>query len=214
MKKKNKLFWSILLLGIICAIAIVAYNIFSDSEPDFEHSKNVVTTYRSLIKNDPYNLQVAVGKRLTGKPFQNSESVEKAEREGKISAVRNSKGVIIDDLTHSIPYLHPKAAQILIQIGKEFNSLTDGDNLIVTSLTRPIDNQKALTKTNPNASPNTSTHSYGVSFDIAYTKFNRKRQYNHDAHRAIDEILKRLQKEKKIFVIREKLSACYHITVR
>lgn len=176
-------------------------------------SGNVVTTYRSTIKNNPYSLHVAVGKKLTGQPFKNKEEIEAAHRKGMLSRVKDSKGVIIDDLTHSKPYLHKEAANILREIGIEFRKKSPKNSFVVTSLTRPTERQRDLTKTNPNASPNISSHSYGVSFDIAYTKFNKDRKYNHDAHKAVEEVLKKFQADGKIYVIREKNSACYHITV-
>jgi len=205
----------IVFLAIITGTAIL----FScnSKEKDLELAKknrNVVTTYRSTIKNNAYSHHVSTGKALTGKPFKNIEAIEDAFKKGYLSRVKNTKGVIVDDLTHSRPFLQTDAADLLVEIGKEFHKRSSGKRFIVTSLTRPIEKQRELSKSNLNASPNISSHSYGVSFDIAYTKFNKNKKYNHDAHRIIEEILKEYQANKSVYVIREKQSACYHVTVR
>lgn len=199
----------------LLAVGTLVYEGFTEmigENPKEETRKGVVTTYRSTIKNNPYRQHVALGEAQTINPFESREEVEKAFREGLLVRVKNSRGVIIDDLTHSKPYLHKTSAEILKEIGRNFHKNTSGGRFIVTSLTRPIEKQRELTRKNINASPNISSHSYGVSFDIAYTRFNRDGKYNHDAHRAIEEILKKYQADGRILVIRETQSACYHVT--
>jgi hypothetical protein len=214
MRKHFKTSITFTLIAVV-AIAVLFISSFSKVEKPKELVKasNVVTTYRSTIKNNAYSLHIAVGKNLIGKPFANIIEIEEAYKKRLIEKVRNSRGVIIDNLTHSKPFLHREALLLLNEIGREFYKESSGSRIIITSLTRPIENQRELTRTNINASPNISSHSYGVSFDIAYTRFNRNKQYNHDDHRVIETILKRMQAEKKLLVIREKQSACYHITV-
>jgi len=201
----------IALLGV-GALIYAGYSEKIEDNPKEDNKKGVVTTYRSTIKNNPYSQHVAIGKALTANAFDNREQIENAYRQGLLVKVKNSRGVIIDELTHSKPYLHKTSAEILKEIGRDFHKKTSGGRIIVTSLTRPIEKQRELTRKNINASPNTSSHSYGVSFDIAYTRFNRDGKYNHDAHRAIEEILKKYQADGRILVIRETQSACYHIT--
>lgn len=214
MTSKLKLRITQSLLALIALFALV-YSVSPENYNEIVgKDKSVVTTYRSVIKNNPYSLHVKEGKELVGKPFENERSLQNALKEGKVKRVRRSIGVIIDDLTHSYPYLAPQAHSLLKEIGNEFSSRTSRQRIIITSLTRPIEIQRDLTRKNLNASPNTSSHSYGVSFDIAYTRFNRNKLYNHDAHRILEEILIKLQSEGKVLVIREKQSACYHVTVR
>jgi hypothetical protein len=214
MKKSNRIKLIIIFIGLVSVILLIFTIPSKELETNVSSNRKIVTTYRSTIKNNPYSLHVAAGKKLSGKPFKNINEIEKAYKEGKMKKVTNSKGVIIDDLTHSKPYLQKEAAALLEELGREFYKANSGNRIVITSLTRPIEKQRELVKTNPVASPNTSSHSYGVSFDIAYTKFNRNRKYHHDSHKAIEEILKKYQAEKKILVIREKQSACYHVTVR
>lgn len=212
MKRTLKLRITQSLIGLIAVFAFI-YSIPEKHIDRADKGKGVVTTYRSVIKNNPYSLHVNQGKKMVGKPFESEASLESALKEGKVKRVRRSTGVIIDELTHSYPFLVPEAHSLLKEIGNEFSKRSSRQRIIITSLTRPIENQKDLTRSNRNASPNTSSHSYGVSFDIAYTRFNRDRKYNHDAHKTIEEILIKLQSEGRILVIREKQSACYHVTV-
>lgn len=214
MKMKTRIIGFSIIIAVIATILILVVGSKKDEKNQTAASKrNIVTTYRSTIKNNPYSQHVSSGKKLSGTPYHNLAEIEKANKDGKVKRVKNSRGIIIDDLTHSKPYLQKDAALLLEEIGKEFYKKSGGSSIVVTSLTRPIEKQRELVKTNPVASPNTSSHSYGVSFDIAYTKFNRNRKYNHDDHRVIEEILKKYQAEKRVLIIREKQSACYHVTV-
>lgn len=85
---------------------------------------------------------------------------------------------------------------------------------VVTSLTRTIESQQSLSRINKNATTNISTHSYGVSFDISYTRFNGKRGGNSELQKVLEDILISYQKKKSIYVLMERQSTCYHITVR
>ncbi|PKP39139.1 MAG: hypothetical protein CVT98_03100 [Bacteroidetes bacterium HGW-Bacteroidetes-15] len=215
MRKKSKLCITISIIFLLALFAVVFSSNPKNKGIENKNSKsNIVTTYRSIIKNNPYSQHVAQGKKLVGKPFESVETLLKAQSEGKVKRVKNSRGVIIDKLTHSKPYLHVDAESLLVEIGKEFYKKSSGSRIVITSLTRPIEKQRELTKSNLNASPNTSSHSYGVSFDIAYTRFNKNRKYSHNDHKVIEEILIKLQAENRILVIREKQSACYHVTVK
>lgn len=214
MKMNTRIIGLSIIIAVIATIIILVVGSKKDEKNQTAASKSsIVTTYRSTIKNNPYSQHVSSGKKLSGTPYHNLAEIEKANKDGKVKRVKNSRGIIIDDLTHSKPYLQKDAALLLEEIGKEFYKKSGGSSIVVTSLTRPIEKQRELVKTNPVASPNTSSHSYGVSFDIAYTKFNRNRKYNHDNHRVIEEILKKYQAEKRVLIIREKQSACYHVTV-
>jgi hypothetical protein len=215
MRKKLKLRITLSIISLIAIFALVFSIPPQNQEFENKESKsNVVTTYRSTIKNNPYSHHVAQGKKLVGKPFDSADSILEAYKVGEMRRVKNSKGVIIDKLTHSKPYLQIEAESLLVEIGKAFYKKSSGSRIIITSLTRPIEKQSELAKSNLNASPNISSHSFGVSFDIAYTRFNKNRKYNHNDHRVIEEILIKLQSEGRILVIREKQSACYHVTVK
>ncbi len=202
------------LIAILFIIATTIWLLTKEKEKGKGANRSNTITYGSTIKNNPYRLHVQVGKELIGKPFSSNKEVLNAYSRGILKKVSGSKGVLVDDLTHSLPYLHPFAETALKEIGKKFHSKTNGNRIVINSLTRSVEGQRLLTKTNSNASPNTSSHSYAVSFDIAYSKFNRNLQYDHASHQALETILKEFQAKGRIYVIREKQSACYHVTVR
>jgi hypothetical protein len=214
MRNSKRLFLTLLFISVISLLVVVSeYFTQPVQSTETAKGKNVVTTYRSIIKNNPYSQHIEVGKALSGKAFENIADVESTYKKRGLVKVNNSRGVIIDKLTHSKPYLNRHSASILEEIGREFYKQTGGGSIIITSLTRPIEHQNQLVRTNINASPNISSHSYGVSFDIAYTRFNKDKKYCHNSHKVIEELLIKMQSEKRILVIREKQSACYHITV-
>ena len=76
----------------------------------------------------------------------------------------------VDSLTHSIPYLVPKAKDLLETIGRSFiDSLESRGGgsyqILVTSVLRVDQDVKRLRKRNGNASAN-SAHRYGTTFVI------------------------------------------------
>ena len=124
-------------------------------------------------------------------------------------------GYKIDALTHSYPYLTPHSKNVLEEIGATFQAMSgEGDYFTVSSATRTLEQQKNLKKRNRNAADGNSTHSYGVSFDISYIRFNGIKESNQKAQKKLEAVLNHFQKENKIFVIKERRQACYHITVR
>lgn len=128
----------------------------------------------------------------------------------------------VDSLTHSIPYLVPKAKELLETIGKNFiDSLESRGGgsyqILVTSVLRVDQDVKRLRKKNGNASAN-SAHRYGTTFDIAYSRFvttddrylTPKEQLKH----ILAEVLLSLKKRNACYVKYEIKQGCFHVTVR
>lgn len=153
------------------------------------------------------------------------KSREDAEKHKKQLTQINSCNLYhIDRLTHSIPYLVPRAKSMLDEIGKNFqDSLTSkgvgSHQIIVTSVLRSEEDVKKLRKVNGNAS-NNSAHLYGTTIDITYARFKRTDdKYPYDiptAHlkHVLAEVLRDMQKLKKCFIKYEVRQSCFHITVR
>jgi hypothetical protein len=130
----------------------------------------------------------------------------------------------VDKLTHSIPFLVPKAATLLSDIGLNFrDSLISKKKplykFIITSLTRTDDDVKGLTRRNRNASDN-SAHRYGTTIDIAWTRFDK---VNPTDERTLDDgklkailgqVLHDLRERNRCYIKYERKQACFHITVR
>lgn len=124
-------------------------------------------------------------------------------------------GYQIEPLTHSHPYITPYSKTVLEEIGQMYEVLAgEGNFFSISSATRTMDQQKKLQKRNRNATSGNSSHSYGVSFDISYIRFNGVRDYNLEAQKNLETVLNHFQKANKIYVIKERNQSCYHVTVR
>ena len=155
-------------------------------------------------------------------PPQNRQQA--AKMRSQLSLIKTNENYIVDSLTHSIPYLVPKAAAELESIGKEFADILQRNNLphyrfYVTSVLRTKDDVKYLQKSgNVNATTN-SCHCYGTTFDLAYYRYDkvtRTREYMHQDNikLVLGQVLLNHQRAGKIYVKYEWRQACFHITVR
>lgn len=134
---------------------------------------------------------------------------------GALIEASSGIGYLVDKLTHSHPYITPEAKKVLEELGKTFQAQAGGDSYFtVTSATRTMDQQKKLYRRNRNATTGNSSHSYGVSFDISYIRFNGKKAFNYKTQRQLETVLDYFQKMNKIYVIKERKQNCFHITVR
>lgn len=124
-------------------------------------------------------------------------------------------GYRVDSLAYSHPYFSLHSKKILEEMGQTFETLNgEGNYFTVTSGTRTMEQQKKLSRRNRNATKGESSHSYGVSFDISYVRFNGEKNYDRRGQKDLEAVLNHFQKENKIFVIKERRQACYHVTVR
>ena len=153
---------------------------------------------------------------------QNREQATKMR--SQLSLIKTNENYVVDSLTHSIPYLIPKAAMVLESIGKEFADILQRNNLphyrfYVTSVLRTKDDVKQLQKSgNINATTH-SCHCYGTTFDLAYYRFDKvacTREYMHQDNLklVLGQVLLNHQRAGKIYVKYEHKQACFHITVR
>ena len=137
----------------------------------------------------------------------------------KLSKITSCRYYEVDELTHSLPYLVPRAEELLETIGRNFRDSLDAKDLsvrkiVVTSMLRTIGTIKQLQKKNINASTN-SAHVYGTTFDIAYTRYQNAEKTEIDKLKSVlAEVLWDLRKQKKCYVRYEIKQGCFHITVR
>ncbi len=135
--------------------------------------------------------------------------------EKKLVLVSQGKGYRVDKLTHSYPYVTPSSKVILEELGQAFQAVAkDQSFFTVTSVTRTPEQQNSLRKRNRNATAGISSHSYGVSFDISYIRFNGKKGSNRTAQKNLEALLNDFQAANKLFFIKERKQSCYHITIR
>lgn len=210
MKKINRI--ALIVLSVLLLAVYISKRISNKiaSKPRIEHHENL------RLRNDAYSRHVEASKEISdGMVFEDLKTVEKAAKKNKVIKVEAARGFKIVKLSHSVYYLNPLAVAVLEDIGHEFNRRTDGKHFFtVTSLLRTLDKQKSLMKTNRNASPNISTHSYGTSFDISYYRFDGVKQQNEKLQKILEEVLADFQEGKRIYSLKERKSTCFHVTVR
>lgn len=179
---------------------------------DAQHSRKL---YVQLSKdfNDINDTHLEAARKLGIKPLANREEAEKIK--GKLVELHDTKYYIIDNLTHSIPYLVPDAADFLTEVGKlmqEFNGTHS--RFIITSVLRTSNDVKQLSRSNTNASQN-SAHCYGTTIDITYNRFDRHGITNDLELKAdLARALYSLRSAGYCYVKYEYKQACFHITVR
>lgn len=185
--------------------------------------KGVVSYKRSFGDLNDIHLKVA---QSTGiRPLASRKEAERMKE--KLVHITNNERYTVDSLTHSIPYLVPRAGKLLDSIGVNFlDSLTakglNPNQIIVTSVLRTQDDVKRLRRRNGNASLN-STHFYGTTFDVSWKRF--KKIEDEDGRPLQDvsadtlklvlaEVLRDLRKADKCYIKYELKQGCFHITAR
>jgi hypothetical protein len=166
------------------------------------------------IRNDSYQKHRRAAQAHRVNLLNDDDDVRRAVRSKTLESVASGQGIRIDRLTHSKPVLLSEANDVLHQMGRDFCKLAPGSRMIITSLTRTTANQAKLRKVNGNATHSVTTHSYGASFDISYVRFERFFSSEATLQRALNRVILKYQNEGKIYVVKERNIACYHITVR
>lgn len=145
----------------------------------------------------------------------------------KLVHIVGNENYAVDSLTHSIPYLVPRAETLLTDIGANFlDSLTaKGLNpyrVVVTSVLRTQHDVKRLRKRNINASDN-SAHAHGTTFDVSWKRFSRVEDKkgrplepvaSDTLKLVLSEVLRDLRKADRCYIKYELKQGCFHITTR
>lgn len=172
--------------------------------------------------NDLNDKHLAAAKRLGIEPVASREEAKKASR--KMKEIETNTYYEVEKLTHSIPFLVPEAAELLEDIGRNFQDSLYNLNaplykIKVTSVTRTVEDVSKLRKRNVNSSAN-SAHQYGTTFDISwvrYTKIKEKDPLDLDKDQlklVLATVLRDLQRAERCYVKHERKQGCFHITVR
>ena len=170
------------------------------------------------VFNDSNHIQFKAAERLGIDPITDISSSYFLKR--PIVKITDNEYYKIDNLSYSLPFLVPEAAELLNDIGRLFiDSLKarggDSHKIKVTSLLRTPATVSKLKKVNVNAA-DSSTHQYGTTFDISYVNF-----YCNDTTRSINqgdlknllaEVLLDLRKQNRCYVKFEVKTGCFHIT--
>ena len=182
-----------------------------------KRDKNVCScNWNSLeLKRDDYKTKHLPGaiKSSNNLFIKNRRILNKQINRGKLIEIENNKGYKIRSLNNSSCHLTIDAYETLKEMGLRFhneflNTNETNSYFELSSVLRTEKQQEEIRKKYPKAATfNNSTHSYGVSFDIAYVKGSSCNTSN----RALNKVLNDMQVEGKILICQEK--GCIHITV-
>ena len=185
--------------------------------------RGVVSYKRSFPDLNDKHLEVA--KAVGIRPLEDREEAESMKE--KLTHITDNEFYVVDSLTHSIPYLGPRASALLDTIGSNFlDSLAakglNPNQVIVTSVLRTQSDVKRLRRRNGNASAN-SAHCFGATFDVSWKRF--KKVEDEDGRPLQDvgsdtlklvlsEVLRDLRQAEKCYIKYELKQGCFHITAR
>ena len=176
-----------------------------------------VPNYKAAFP-DSQSVQIVMAEYWGVKPVRNREDAEARKKE--LVYIGESPYYHVDPLYSSIPYLVPRAAVLLQDIGAAFyDSLyvkgVPLNQLIVTSVLRSMDDVAKLQRRNGNATEN-SCHLYGTTFDICYNRYHPVgREVRNDTLKwVLSEVLRDKRDEGRCYVKYEVKQGCFHMTVR
>lgn len=174
---------------------------------------------------DTNAVQLVAAQKWGVSPVKNREDAESRKRE--LVYVGSNPYFHVDPLYSSIPYLVPRAAVLLQDIGQAFfDSLyvkgVPFHKLIVTSVLRSEEDVVKLRRRNGNATEN-SCHLYGTTFDICYNRYKTVENPNGPARRMVrndtlkwvlSEVLRDMREQQRCYIKYEVKQGCFHMTVR
>jgi len=174
---------------------------------------------------DVQDVQIVAARRWGVRPVRNREQAE--HRKDELVYVGSNPYYVIDrGMTSSIPYLVPRAAHLLHDIGRNYlDSLAVKGvplhRIIVTSVLRSEEDVIRLMLKNGNASDQ-SCHRFGTTFDICYNRYStveppgeRRRTVTNDTLKyVLAEVLRDLREERRCYIKYEVKQGCFHITTR
>ncbi len=188
--------------------------------------KNRIYSVPSFKNTFPDNndVQLEAARRHGVSPVKDRAEAEHRKKE--LVYVGGNPYFHVDKLNNSIPYLVPRAAVLLQDIGRTFfDSLQMKGiplhKIIVTSVLRTKDDVQRLRSRNGNATEN-SCHLYGTTFDICYNRYKtvedpegpeRRRVRNDTLKWVLSEVLRDFREQKRCHIKYEVKQGCFHMTV-
>lgn len=215
----------------VCIILIISIVSFAGcKEKDMSLKLNEPRNIKGVISykrsfGDLNDKHLSVAQTIGIHPLASREEAEKMKE--NLTHITSNEHYIVDSLTHSIPYLIPRASELLDSIGSNFlDSLKakglNPNQIVITSVLRTEDDVKRLRRRNGNASQN-SAHFYGTTFDVSWKRFQKVedvdgrplQDVSSDTLKLVlSEVLSDIRKANKCYIKYELKQGCFHITVR
>ena len=177
---------------------------------------------------DINDVQLVAARQNGIQPVRSREDLHQLIVQHRLVNICHSPYYAVDDLTHSMPYLVPKAQHLLNTICLNFIDSLQMKGLplhlpMVTSVLRTAEDVSRLQRGNGNATTN-SCHCYGTTVDITYNRFVPLVGYynpdipllrwNEKMKQVLAEVLNDLRQQGLCYVKYERKQACFHLTVR
>ncbi len=191
----------------------------------YRHPVRGVRSYTDEL-HDLQEVQYPTARRLGVRPIQTRAEVEHSKN--KLVYIGLSPYYIIGrQMQQSIPYLVPRAAELLQHIGRAFIDSVAVKQLplhtiVVTSALRTEQDAARLRRSNTNASDQ-SCHRFGTTIDISYRSFYdveaqsqepRSAEIQEKLKLVLAEVIRDQRNAGNCWVMYERKQACFHITVR
>lgn len=174
---------------------------------------------------DQNDVQLLAAEKYGVKPVADRADAER--RKDELVYVGSNPFFHVDRLKNSIPYLVPRAAVLLQDIGSNFfDSLQVKGiplhKIIVTSVLRSRADVAQLQSRNSNATTN-SCHLYATTFDVCYNRYKtvsdpdgreRRKVQNDTLKWVLSEVLRDLREQQRCLIKYEVKQGCFHITVK
>lgn len=215
---------------LLCSLAGVVLLLSSCKKKDMSLKLNEPRNIKGVISykrsfGDLNDVQLQSARAIGIRPLTSRAEAEQLTEQ--LVHIATNEHYVVDSLTHSLPYLVPRAGALLDSIGVNFlDSLTakglNPNQIVVTSVLRTRDDVKRLRRRNGNASEN-SCHFYGTTFDVSWKRF--KKVEDEDGRPLQDvssdtlklvlaEVLRDIRKADKCYIKYELKQGCFHITAR
>lgn len=173
--------------------------------------------------NDLQSKQIQAAQAI-GLPRPPRDREDAAAMRKHLTLITTNDNYVVEELTHSVPYLVPAAKRELDAIGTEWADILQRNGLphyrfYVTSVLRTQEGIERLQKSGNVNSVSKSCHCYGTTFDLAYMRYDkvtRTRDYmtEDNLKLVLGQVLLNHQRAGKIYVKYEWKQSCFHVTVR
>ena len=197
---------------------------FDDKGRIIKHKINSVPGFSRTFP-DNNDVQLVAANSHGVEPVSDRDEAERRKKD--LVFVGASPYFHVDPLKSSIPYLVPRAAVLLNDIGRaHYDSLQIKGiplhQIIVTSVLRTRNDVEKLRGYNANATEN-SCHLYGTTFDICYNRYKtvspsegrpRRAVRNDTLKWVLSEVLRDMREANRCYVKYEVKQGCFHITAR
>ena len=216
---------------ILCLLSVLLINCGGENdtekEPEIIEDHLVAYPGRTFSYkhkfNDLQSKQIQAAQAI-GLPRPPRDREDAAAMRKHLTLVTTNDNYVVEELTHSVPYLVPAAKRELDAIGAEWADILQRNGLphyrfYVTSVLRTQEWIKRLHKSGNVNSVSKSCHCYGTTFDLAYMRYDkvtRTRDYMMEDNLKLvfGQVLLNHQRAGKIYVKYEWKQSCFHLTVR